>query len=163
MSNDHHFVSLNYFFQKNRNSLDVVFFASPLHCLQEELVVCLRKRNSGEQIGCNSPEKRNIVGKKFRKVNILDRAKELKCKIRPSTQVVAFAQRCKHFKCLKRHLLQTPALGVRIVKLFTQHVVRGDLWVPTNRSPPCWWWGYQSAICIHDWFEISCHFSPSLI
>ena len=28
---------------------------------------------------------------------------------------------------------------VRIVKLLTQHVVRGDFWVPTNGSSPCWW------------------------
>ena len=27
---------------------------------------------------------------------------------------------------------------VTIVKLLTQHVVRGDSWVPTNGSPPCW-------------------------
>ena len=26
---------------------------------------------------------------------------------------------------------------VRIVKLLTQHIVRGDFWVPTNGSPPC--------------------------
>ena len=26
---------------------------------------------------------------------------------------------------------------VRIVKLLTQHVVRGDFWVPTNCSAPC--------------------------
>ena len=39
---------------------------------------------------------------------------------------------------------------VRIVKLLTQHVVRGDSWVPTNGSPPCWWWGYQSVNCVHD-------------
>ena len=26
---------------------------------------------------------------------------------------------------------------VRIVKLLTQHVVKGDFWVPTNGSPPC--------------------------
>ena len=52
---------------------------------------------------------------------------------------------------------------VRIVKPLTQHVVRGDSWVPTNGIPPCWWWGYQSEICIHDWFEMGCHFSPSLI
>ena len=52
---------------------------------------------------------------------------------------------------------------VRIVKLLTQHVVRGDFWVPTNGSPPCWWWSFQSAVCIHDWFQMGCHFSPSLI
>ena len=51
----------------------------------------------------------------------------------------------------------------RIVKLLTHHVVRGDFWVPTNGSPPCWWWGYQSVICIYDWLEMGRHFSPSLI
>ena len=35
--------------------------------------------------------------------------------------------------------------------------------VPTSRSPPCWKRGYRSAICIHGWFEMDCHFSPSLI
>ena len=52
---------------------------------------------------------------------------------------------------------------VRIVKLLTQHVVRGDFWVPTNGSPPWWWWRYQFVICIYDWFEMGYHFSPSLI
>ena len=51
----------------------------------------------------------------------------------------------------------------KIVKLLIEHVVRGDFWVPTKGSPPCWWWGYQSAVCIHDWFEMGCHFSPGLI
>ena len=48
---------------------------------------------------------------------------------------------------------------IRIVNLLTLYVVRGNFWVTTNGSPPCWWWGYQSAICIHDWLEMSCHFS----
>ena len=52
---------------------------------------------------------------------------------------------------------------VRIVKLLSQYVVRGDFWVPTNGSSSCWWWGYQSVICIYHWFEMGCHFSPSLI
>ena len=28
-------------------------------------------------------------------------------------------------------------LPVKIVKLLTQHVVKGKFWVPTNGSPPC--------------------------
>ena len=52
---------------------------------------------------------------------------------------------------------------ILIVKLLTQHGVKGDFWVPTNGNLPCWWWGYQSAICVHDWFEMGCPFSPSLI
>ena len=51
---------------------------------------------------------------------------------------------------------------VKIGKLLTQHVVGGESWVPTNGSPPCWWWGYHSIICIHEWFEMGCHLSPSL-
>ena len=39
---------------------------------------------------------------------------------------------------------------IKIVKLLNQHVVKGDSWVPTNGSPPRWWWDYQSAIYIHD-------------
>ena len=52
---------------------------------------------------------------------------------------------------------------VRIVKLLTQHVVRSDFWVLINGSPSCWWWGCQSENSIHDWFEMGCRFSPSLI
>ena len=63
----------------------------------------------------------------------------------------------------QRHCQQPVLHLVRIVKLLTQHVVRGDLWIPTNGSPPCWWWGCQSAICIHDWFEMGCHFFSGLI
>ena len=33
---------------------------------------------------------------------------------------------------------------VTIVKLLTQHVVKGDSWISTNGSPRCWWWGYLS-------------------
>ena len=53
-------------------------------------------------------------------------------------------------------------LAVGIVKLLTEHVVRGDFLVSTNGSPP-WWWGYQSVICIHDWWEMGHQFSTSLI
>ena len=42
------------------------------------------------------------------------------------------------------------------------HVVRGDSWMPTDGSSP-WSWGYQTAICIYDWFEIYCRFSRILI
>ena len=67
-------------------------------------------------------------------------------------------------KILDRRKMCLPVLHrVRTVKQLTQHVVRGNFWVPTNGRPPCWWWGYQSAICIHDCFEMGCHFSPSLI
>ena len=52
------------------------------------------------------------------------------------------------------------ALSVRIVKRLTQHIVRSDFRVATNGSPPYWWQGCQSVICIHDWFQMSCHFSP---
>ena len=68
------------------------------------------------------------------------------------------------FHAIKILEVKLPVLHrVRIVKQLTQHVVRGDFWVPTNGSSHCWWWGYQSAVCIHDWFEMGCHFSPSLI
>ena len=40
---------------------------------------------------------------------------------------------------------------VTIVKLFTQHVVKGDSWVSTSGSPPCWWWGYQSLMSGSKW------------
>ena len=52
---------------------------------------------------------------------------------------------------------------IATVKLHTQHVVRGDFWIPTNGSPPCWWWDYQAVTCIHDWFKVNCPTSPSLI
>ena len=43
---------------------------------------------------------------------------------------------------------------VTIVKLLTQHVVKGDFWVPTSGSPPCWWWGYQSLMTGSKWAAI---------
>ena len=48
----------------------------------------------------------------------------------------------------------------RIMKLLTQHVAKGDFWVPTDGSPL--WWGYRSVICIQDRIEIGCRFSPNL-
>ena len=48
-----------------------------------------------------------------------------------------------------------PALHqVTIVKLLTQDVVKGDSWVPTSGSPPCWWWGYQSLMTGSKWAAI---------
>ena len=35
---------------------------------------------------------------------------------------------------------------VTVVKLLTQHITKGDSWVPISGSPPCKWWGYQSLI-----------------
>ena len=43
---------------------------------------------------------------------------------------------------------------VTIVKLLAQHVVKGDPWVPTNGSLPCWWWGYQLLMTGLKWTAI---------
>ena len=54
-----------------------------------------------------------------------------------------------------------PALHrVTIVKLLTPHAVKGDTWVPTSGSPPCWRWGYLSLKTGSKWAAI---FSPGLI
>ena len=42
----------------------------------------------------------------------------------------------------------------KIVKLLIQHVARGDIWTPNNGSLRCCWWDKESAIHMHDWFEI---------
>ena len=39
---------------------------------------------------------------------------------------------------VKRHQVVPVLHRVRIVKLLTQHVVKGHFWVPTNGSPSCW-------------------------
>ena len=31
---------------------------------------------------------------------------------------------------------------------------KGDSWVPTSGSPPCWWWGYQSLVTGTKWAAI---------
>ena len=53
------------------------------------------------------------------------------------------------------HLCDLPVFHrVTIVKLLTQHVVKGDFWVPTSGSAPCWWWGYQSLMTGFKWTAI---------
>ena len=63
-----------------------------------------------------------------------------------------------HFSLISTFMWQTGGLPVlhqlTIVKLLTQHVVKGDSWVPTSGSPPCWWWGYPLLMTGSKWTAI---------
>ena len=51
-----------------------------------------------------------------------------------------------------KHAGGVPVLNwVTIVELLSQHVVKGNYWVPTCGSPPYWWWGYQSLMTCSKW------------
>ena len=80
-----------------------------------------------------------------------------------SLMVIPNAWSCENCESL-HNVAGWPALyWVRKVKLLTQHVVRGNFWVLTNGSPPCWWWSYRPVISIYNWLEMGYHFPPSLI
>ena len=77
MANNHHLISLDNFLQEHRNWFYVMFFTSFTHSDEEEFVVSFRKSDTREQVGSDAPEERNIVGKKFGKINILDGSQKL--------------------------------------------------------------------------------------
>ena len=64
----------------------------------------------------------------------------------------------RHLTGRLRPMWQTGGLPIlhraNIMKLLTKHVVKGNTWVPTNGSLPCWWWGYQLLMTGSKWAAI---------
>lgn len=107
MTNYHHLIRLNHFVQESLDRLHIVLFATLLSTFQEQLVhmnkdvieiyyfsqsnlieklnkqaktyliICHRQRNSWEQVTGDSIEKRDIMGKKLRLIDILDGPEKL--------------------------------------------------------------------------------------
>ena len=101
-----------------------------------------------------------------------DEGKQLNHKISCRTIITSASLACYHQVLTSTNsaltfifiqLAKIPALHrVAIVKLLTQHVVKGDSLAPTSGCPPCWWWGYQS-FAFTTGLKCAATFPPSLI
>ena len=77
MSDDHHLVGLDDLFLEEVHKLQVLLLCHRHHGLQEDVIVGLRQRDPGEQVGHDALEERDVVGQELGQVHINDGSQQL--------------------------------------------------------------------------------------